>query len=823
MKIINSVILALMLSSYSLISVQAETLTWNNYYSEAQDAHSENGRRWILRTNQPQRDNTSKYREVSEYDSDVTIKTGSSMFDALFAMSIEEMHQNKVERIHNNNFKSRQCKCFETGEKWQYVWTRDTAYAVYLGLGIMSPERSLNSLSFKTSELRSGGLPEIVQDTGSGGSWPVSTDRVVWTVGIIETLKYLPDDQRKKKEIEFLEVLKNTIEKDRAYVYDKQDGLYSGEQSFLDWREQTYPEWTKEDTANIGTSKAISTNVGHYITLKYTSYLAKKHGNHTIATKYETWASDLRNDLNKHFWDAKKGLYKTFKISGLDEVMTSSYDLLGNDLAILFDVASSDQAKKIVSNYPQTKAGPPVIWPQNKNVPIYHNRALWPFVTAFNVLASKKAKNIAAFDNSLRSLVNGSAFNLSNMENLEFTKMLGFMYEENKSGPVVNSRRQLWSVGGYLGSIIRGVFGIELNDEDKLSINPFITNYVQDHTFKNINELTLKNLKIKDKVINFKFVTNKKLNDSDSILTTDFITLNGVKYFSNNISFKDLKRSNEITVKLKISKLPTSSIKLVSTDNWKNLYAPTSPTIKWIDSKGTGLKVSWDHDDFDTANYNIYRNNKLIGTEIKGGNFVDYHANKSLPNCYMLESKFDGYDNYSQHSRVSCYWPKDSIKEVWATDENFSSVAWTSMENKHGYKHFNNWGDPDQQLLVDNISVNKDGRYMLQLVYGNAFNSIATGITACVKRVRVLDEDDNILSEGSFFMPHMASWSIWGDSNFVNVSLKANKKYKVVIYDGFNMSYLKRSKDYYLLGGVHGAINRANILKMKVLRHYNQK
>ena len=79
------------------------------------------------------------------------------------------------------------CPCFETGAKWHYVWTRDLSYSLDLGLGYLDPERASNSLLFKTSKVR----PELVarqvspievalQDTGSGGSWPVSSDRVVW-------------------------------------------------------------------------------------------------------------------------------------------------------------------------------------------------------------------------------------------------------------------------------------------------------------------------------------------------------------------------------------------------------------------------------------------------------------------------------------------------------------------------------------------------------------------------------------------------------------------------------------------------------------------
>ena len=45
-----------------------------------------------------------------------------------------------------------------------------------------------------------------------------------------------------------------------AWSLTPADGLYRGEQSFLDWREQTYPGWTKDNVLPIAMSKALSVN-----------------------------------------------------------------------------------------------------------------------------------------------------------------------------------------------------------------------------------------------------------------------------------------------------------------------------------------------------------------------------------------------------------------------------------------------------------------------------------------------------------------------------------------------------------------------------------
>ena len=82
------------------------------------------------------------------------------------------------------------------------MWTRDLSYSTYLALAQFDPQRALNSLLFKTSVTKpsvSGGFTnQIIQDTGSGGSYPVSSDRMVWALGASQALKYLSAAEQQK-------------------------------------------------------------------------------------------------------------------------------------------------------------------------------------------------------------------------------------------------------------------------------------------------------------------------------------------------------------------------------------------------------------------------------------------------------------------------------------------------------------------------------------------------------------------------------------------------------------------------------------------------
>jgi hypothetical protein len=84
--------------------------------------------------------------------------------------------------------------------------------------------------------------------------------------------------------------LTNTIENDRIAAFDSGTGLYTGEESFLDWRDQSYAAWITGDLASMASSQALSTNVGHYKALTLAAQLAREQGDKTRAARYDGWA-----------------------------------------------------------------------------------------------------------------------------------------------------------------------------------------------------------------------------------------------------------------------------------------------------------------------------------------------------------------------------------------------------------------------------------------------------------------------------------------------------------------------------------------------------
>jgi len=387
----------------------------------------------------------------------LTVHTASPLFDGLFAMAQDDLSHDSVTAIKDGAYdhgKEIPCVCFATGDKWPYVWTRDTSYSIDLSLWRLDPERARNSLRFKLSDAREPSVPQgmyVMQDTGSGGSWPISTDRLVWFLGA----KSLLDDKAFAEDT--WRAVQDTLAQDRLYVFDSRLGLYRGETSFLDWREQTYPAWTEKDVRFIGESFALSTNVLHYQALQLAAQLAEQRHD-AAATDYRTQADALKQAINAHFWRADRGMYMSY--IGPEAMPIDSYDLLGIALAVTTGVADTGRAKQALANYPAWPSGSPVIWPERKDQPVYHNRAIWPFVSAYSLRAARVVNDAPRIALEMNSILRGAALASSNMENYELVSQAVHVDEGKLSGPVVNSPRQLWSVAGYLDMVINGVFGV---------------------------------------------------------------------------------------------------------------------------------------------------------------------------------------------------------------------------------------------------------------------------------------------------------------------------------------------------------------------------
>ncbi|QBE64683.1 alpha/beta hydrolase-fold protein [Pseudoduganella lutea] len=746
------------------------------------------------------------------------VRSGSVAFDALFAMAMAEMRQDAVAAIRDDSYNGGQpipCECFETGEKWHYVWTRDLAYAAGLGLGMLDPQRVRNSLQFKLSGYRDGvkkpaqvpgtedGL-QIVQDTGSGGSWPVSTDRVTWAFGADEALKALPPAERAAFVPVALKALSNTIEIDRVAAFDPAAGLYNGEESFLDWREQTYADWIPGQLAHMATAKALSTNVAHYKALTLAAQLAEEQGDAATAKRYGDWAVQLKDAINGRLWLKDAGMYSSLTAGHFDGAPLHKFDWLGQALAIVTGVADAEQANSIVARYPHGPMGAPVIWPQQPGRAVYHNRAIWPFVTAYGLKAAIQVQNVAAADAAYDTLLRGAAVNASNMENFEWLTGLPMFdpsggRQTDLAGPVVNSRRQLWSVGGFAGALVGGVFGIS-TAQDGIDVKPFVTSKLRHEAFQGSGTALLAGLKLRNHVIDVQLV----LPPAQSMAgyhPVQQVLLNG-KPVDGRIKWADLGEHNTIVVQLGSLMPGRQTITRVAADPLTVDPAVFSPAEPAIVSAAHG-RLGFASKPAAGTVYNVYRDGQLAAAGVKGASWSD--PKPAAAACYAVEAMFPDSGNRSHHSAPAC---TGRAIEVAAGDARIAS----SVKAKNGA--FAGWGAPADTFSAT-LAVPQAGTYAVQVRYRNNAHQVNLGITGGVKWMKVRDAAGGVVAQGVVQLPHSpAGQAVY--STPLSAQLKAGK-HSVELSDFINMSSLQSNATYADAGGKSGPANRVDIHGIRLL------
>lgn len=781
------------------------------------------------------RDPGPQYAVYSEADGLPITRTGSLAFDALFALAGAEMKQDSVSEIKDGNYNGGAaipCECFETGEKWHYVWTRDLSYAADLGLAMLDPSRTRNSLDFKVSSFRKGivkapqvaggadGL-QIIQDTGSGGSWPVSTDRVTWAFGAEEALKSLPPAERKPFAARALKALSNTIENDRIAAFDKAVGLYTGEQSFLDWRDQSYAAWIVNDLSSMASSKSLSTNVGHYKALTLAASLASEHGDDASAQKYNAWARELKKSINMRLWLPGAGMYSSLTAGHFDGAPMHKFDWLGQALAIVTGIADDAKARSILARYPHGPMGAPVIYPQQQGMPVYHNRAMWPFVTAYGLKAAAMAGNVSVADAAYDALMRGAAVNLSNMENLEWLSGQPLLLDETNPsliGPVINSKRQLWSVGAYLGMVVENVFGVSM-EAGGIHVRPFITAKLRREAFGKTAAISLQRLRLHGKQIDVR-VELPPVSQANGYYEVARVMLNGAPA-SQQLRWDQLKAANSVTVTLGVLRDGEQAIHRVSADPYAEspvVFGPREPVIARLapeQGNAVALDIGAGGNAAGTV-YNVYRDGKLVAAKLAAGTWRDPAA--TAGSCYAVEAQFETSGNRSHHSAPHCL---DGGMHIPVTDARVkSSVDVQGPNPRFSAPHIKGWGKPGDRFVVEGIKMDSAGLYRVQVQYHNAANQINLGISGGVKWLALKDASGRTVAQGVVQLPHARVEK--ADTPLVySTPLEARLKagtYRLELSDFYNMSYLESNSTFSAAGGVDGPSNRFDIYGVRLIK-----
>ncbi|HEX8905587.1 MAG TPA: hypothetical protein VF771_12125, partial [Longimicrobiaceae bacterium] len=385
------------------------------------------------------------------------LQSPQRLVDALYRMSLEELTQ-----------LVRDDGALSAGAKWPGVWTRDISYSSVLALAVAAPDAVRRSLLAKVDS-----AGRIIQDTGTGGSWPVSTDRMTWALAAWELYAVTGDRDWLRRAYG---IIRRSAEADQHAVMEAGTGLATGETSFMDWREQSYPRWM--DPSDIARSAAVGTNVVHYATYRILADMATALGE--PSARWTAQAERLRAAINGNLWQSQAGFYAEYRYGRLFPTLSPRSDALGEALAVIYGVADPARADLVTARTPLVTFGAPTFWPFIPNMTMYHNGALWPFVNAFWTWGAADAGNTAAVEHGLASIYRPAALFLTNKENM--VAQTGHF-----DGTVLNSDRQLWSVAGNLATQYRVLFGIRFRP-DRLLFAPTVPPaYAGERTLSNLH------------------------------------------------------------------------------------------------------------------------------------------------------------------------------------------------------------------------------------------------------------------------------------------------------------------------------------------------
>jgi hypothetical protein len=625
---------------------------------------------------------------------------------------------------------------WRTGKWWGGVWTRDVSYSSLLALSYLNTDVTRVSLM---KRVRGG---RILQDTGTGGSWPVSTDHAVWVLAGWQMYLVTGDKQWVKQ---CYEIASKTLLQDEAVAYDPATGLMRGESSFLDWREESYPRWMQP--ADIAMSECLGTNALFFRANQITARMAQLCGDYDGAAHFSRTADRIKDGINNHLWIEEKGYYGQYLYGRGHLILSPRSETLGEALCILFGIAEPARAKRMVASIGQTPFGTPCIQPQIPNIYPYHNNAVWPFVQAYWMWASALTGNSLAVSHSIASIYRPAALFATNQEN--------FVAETGDYHTAMNSPSMLWSIAGNISVVHRVLVGINF-EEEGINFRPCVP------TPWGGNK-TLKNFKYRKAVLD--------------------ITVQG---YGDKVSacYIDGRRQAVATVPASLTGRHT--VKLVMNNAFSNLDrinnqpVITSPETPQAYLDGS-TRLAWRQVP-NAKEYKIVRDGKVIATQperIINGNRYDIPVGRTYTEYQVIAVSEEGYESFA--SEPVAYYNYDN-------ELRYDMTRFAAATQFAPCKGYTGNGAVEIATKVNTriemkVEVLSDGEYLLDFQYANGSNNL-TDADMCA--VRTLSVGGSKVGTVVFPQRGRDLWTLWGYSSSLRVSLKKGSNTLVLSYEPEN-------------------------------------
>lgn len=679
---------------------------------------------------------TKHWHLTLDISSSPEFKSQNTLEMAIYNMSLEEM----LKAIEVDD-------TLRTGIDWPGVWTRDVSYSIILSMAYMQTQAAKKSLMAKVNHrLR------IIQDTGTGGAWPISTDRMIWAVAAWEIYKVT--GQRSWLETIY-PIIKNSIDDDLKVAWDENTGLMKGESSFLDWREQTYPRWM--EPIDIYESKNLATNALYYQSLILASKMAGLMNDFESEKTYAYIAGLLKKGMNDLLWIPSKQYYGQFLYGKTDQILSPRSEALGEALSVLFNVADLTKQKKMIAKVPVVDFGVPCLFPQSGDIPPYHNNAIWPFVQSFWLLAAAQTGHELSVLHSMASIYRASALFLTNKEN--------FVADNGDwAGTQINSSNMLWSLSGNIALVHKVMFGIYF-EENYLRFSPFIPKSWSSHRL-------LHNFKYRESVLNI------EIQGYGNII--DAFYLDGKKQ-QRPIIPSNLTGLHDVKVVMANNKLESNSINLI-----KNQFAPVTP----LTQLNQGV-LSWMATG-DNSYYKIFKNGEYW--KWTDQTFISIPFNEEGVYQVVAQNQ-EGIESFASAPLELSDLGKKTIYEV----EDFveaSTLPYRGYSGE-GFVEINHQINRTIDLMIE---IDEEGDYLIDWRYSNGNGPINTENKCAIRTLFV-----NEKRIGAYVFPQRGinEWSQWGISNSFKVHLMKGSQF-------FKLTFLPENEN------MNGQTNQAMIDYLRI-------
>lgn len=643
------------------------------------------------------------------------LHSSNRLHNAIYNMGLDEMINNVEPDT-----------TLRTGKEWAGVWTRDVSYSIILSMAYLQPEASKISLMKKVNP-----NGRIIQDTGSGGAWPVSSDRMIWAVAAYELYKVTGD----RNWLEYIyPIIKNSLEDDFEIIY--RDGGVNGETSFIDWREQSYPRWMQ--TVDIYGSQAQNTGAIHVAALDILGKIAAELGHEDDADRYSAMSRDLNRTLQEKLWNNERKQFDMYTYGRTFPINNPRSETLGQSFAILYDQLSPERALQVTENIPVTPYGPAIFFPQISDMPAYHNNALWPFVASYYTLANAKAGNEKGVIEGIASVFRPAALFATNKEN--------FNLDNGDIATELNSSNMLWSLSGNLAITHRVLMGVTY-ETDGLHFNPVVPKVLAD-------KRTVTDFKYRDAVID---LTVEGYGNRIASCT-----INGAP--SEPFIPADAKGKYDVVIRMADNSFDTPAVNLHA-----NVKAPLTPITRLTTDPNAPASditlnlLEWNPIEY-IGEYIVLRDGKEVGRTRQ----TTWPATVA-GEYQVIGVSTDGVQSFASEplSNRHVYVGQPLKESTTLQSREVSYQPATAIEGYHGsgFVELDHIASP----ATFNLRVPADGRYAVTFRYANGNGPVNTENKCAIRSLTV-----NGYPAGTIVMPQrgVANWNDWGMTNTVIVDLK---------------------------------------------------